>query len=75
LELAVVGVEEDSVLEFVDPVVEGGEAWEEAVDEAIDDAIEQQRWLLDRLLTLLIAFPDLGERWASFAVDRRKRSE
>jgi hypothetical protein len=45
LQLVVVGVQEDAVLKLVDPVIEGGEAWEEAVDEPVDDAVEQQRRL------------------------------
>ena len=48
LQLGVVGVDEDAVLERVDPVVDRGQAREEAVDEAVDDLVQQPRRIVDR---------------------------
>jgi hypothetical protein len=70
----VIGLEEDRVLELVDPVVEGGEHGEEAVDQPIDDLVQQERWVLKLLLASLIAAADLGEGGTVFAVDRDEES-
>jgi hypothetical protein len=70
LQLPVVGLEKNCVLEFVDPVVERGQAGEEAIDEAVDDSIQQQRWLFHRSLGFAVASPNRGKRRTVFAMDR-----
>jgi hypothetical protein len=69
LQLLVTGLAEDLDLELVDPVIEVGQDREEAVDEPVDDPVEQQRGTVDRLIALLVAPADLGERGA--VVDSR----
>jgi hypothetical protein len=69
LQLLVACFAEDLILELVDPVVEGGQDREEAIDEPVDDPVEQQRGTVDRLVALLVAPPDLGERRAFVPVN------
>src|SRR5919201_64608 len=69
LQLPIIGPQEDLVLELVDPVVEGGEYREEAVDQPVDDPVEEQRGTVDRLLALLEAAADLGERGTVVSVN------
>ena len=64
LQLLVTGLAEDLVLELGEPVIEVGQDREEAVDEPVDGPVEQQRGTVDRLIALLVAPADLGERGA-----------
>jgi hypothetical protein len=74
LQLPVVGMLEDRGLELVDPVVEVREDREEAVDEPVDDSVEQERGTIDRLVALLVAPADLGERGAVVLVNGYKEA-
>ena len=70
LQLRVVGVEEDRVLEHVDPVVDRGQAGEEAVDEAVDDLVEQPRGIVDRRVALDVPLAERRQRGRVVAVQR-----
>jgi len=70
LQLRVARLNEDLVLELVNPVVELGQDREEAVDQPVDDPVEQERGLLERRLAPLIATADLRERGEVVPMDR-----
>ena len=70
LQLRVVCVDEDLVLEQVDPVVDRLEAGEEAVDEAVDDGVQQPGGVVDRCVALDVSLAKLRDRGRVVAMQR-----
>ena len=70
LQLCLVRVHEDAVLERVDPIVDRGEAREEAVDEPVDDAVQQARRVVDGLVALDVALAEGRQGRRLVAVQR-----
>ena len=70
LQLRVTCVDEDLVLEPVDPVVDAFEAGEEAVDETVDHGVHQSRGIVDRSVALDVALAEVRDRRRCIAMQR-----